>query len=48
MKVKLHIFLSKVLDVDGWAASLPPDTIPGAHQIGGWVYPRAGQNALDI
>jgi len=28
--------------------TLPADTIPDAHWIGGWVDPRASQNALDV
>ena len=49
---KLHSFLTSTLDEGEWSTYglgclSPRGKPPGTHQMGGWVAPRAGLDALE-
>jgi hypothetical protein len=51
VEVKLHAFLTSVLDGGEWSASrpgrfAPTERAPGTHWRGGWVGPRAVLDAV--
>jgi len=51
VEVQLHVFLTSALDGDELSDSSPGrftfgERTPGTHQIGGWVGPRAGLDAV--
>jgi hypothetical protein len=50
-EIQLHAFLTSALDASEWSSSRPGSFTPGErapliHQIGDWVGPRAGVDAV--